>query len=182
MTLQEKSILLSLKFDYIWYYMFSSLERDKMYYICLNNFKAFTNDGGKILRQLVTNTVCATSPIWEPPKGRKKTDESNIVCAMRELEEETNVDSDSYKLVNNNKITYIFTENNVRYNIVYYVAIMKENKSTSIVLSELSKLKEINDIRWIPIQYLDVYKMFDVIRTNIRKIRKKLKENDSGHH
>lgn len=176
-TLQEKSILLSLQFDYIWYSMFATTEPCKNYYVAMNHYNKFINDGGKLLKQLVLSTPYAQSPNWEPPKGRRKKNEPNIICAIREFEEETNIDSDNYNILPNYKINYIFIENNIQYNIVYYVATMKENKSTSLSLTELNKLKEINDIRWVPLCHLDSYTMFEFIKLKIIKISKLLKSN-----
>ena len=61
---------------------------------------------------------------WEIPKGRRKIGETNRDCAIREFEEETNINSKSYKIINN-MIPFIeeYTGiNGVRYKHVYYIA------------------------------------------------------------
>ena len=60
---------------------------------------------------------------WEFPKGRRNHKESDLECAKREFQEETNYNEDDYKLIKNiNPFTEEFVgENRVRYKYIYYI-------------------------------------------------------------
>lgn len=99
---------------------------------------------------------------WEFPKGKKKNNETNLMCAKREFHEETDILEDAYDILNIKPLKEIFTGlNGLRYKYIYYVAKIK----IGVKIPELSVLNkhqkmEISDIKW---------KTFD---DGINKIRK----------
>ena len=76
--------------------------------------------------------------------------ENNRCCAIREFEEETNVDSSSYKLYKN--IIPIIEEyigiNNVRYKHVYYIGILPKKCELFINEDNKDQYTEIKSIKW----------------------------------
>tara|TARA_B110000495_G_C23035054_1_gene617838 strand:+ start:53 stop:847 length:795 start_codon:yes stop_codon:yes gene_type:complete len=93
------------------------------------------------------------TPEWEFPKGRRSSREKNIVCAVREFEEETDLIKEEYTLLEN--IVPISEEytgsNGVRYKHIYYYALYKGTKVLSINPEKHEQFSEIGDIKWLTI-------------------------------
>lgn len=179
MTVYEKSIILSANFEYIWYYAFLTHVKTEFYYKCLNKFMSFMNDNGRFFKNLILNSGHVDTALWEAPKGRKTPDESNITCAMRELEEETSYNPNDYNFIfniHNNKYKNIYIENNIRYNIIYYVAKLscKSLKNGDPNINKLVQMNEIINIKWVNVSALDKYTMVPELKTFIKNMYNKL--------
>ena len=89
---------------------------------------------------------------WEIPKGRRSNKESNKECAIRECEEETNINRNDFEIIHN--ILPLTEEyigiNNVCYKHIYYIGIIKEEKEKELIINQENKEQytEIKDIRW----------------------------------
>lgn len=71
---------------------------------------------------------------WGFPKGRKNKNESNRDCAIREFEEETNIDRSNFNLIDfiePIEENFIGT-NGIKYRHVYYIAELKEKINISV--------------------------------------------------
>lgn len=92
-----------------------------------------------------------TEPEWEIPKGRRSTRETNINCAIREFEEETDLQKSDYQLFQN--VLPISEEymgtNGVRYKHIYYFAMFCGEKELRINLNKYEQYSEIGDIKWM---------------------------------
>jgi 8-oxo-dGTP pyrophosphatase MutT (NUDIX family) len=90
------------------------------------------------------------NPEWEFPKGRRSNRENNLKCAIREFEEETDLNRDEYILLEN--VMPISEEyrgsNGVCYKHIYYFAIYKGLRDLSINLDKYEQFSEIGDIQW----------------------------------
>ena len=114
--------------------------------------EGYLKDGNKINIKYLVDAI--TDPYltneWEIPKGRRKMHENNRCCAIREFEEETNVESSSYKLYKN--IIPIIEEyigiNNVRYKHVYYIGILPKKCELFINEDNKDQYTEIKSIKW----------------------------------
>ena len=86
---------------------------------------------------------------WEFPKGKKNKNEKNYECAMRELEEETNIKSTDYELIENiMPIIENFTgENDIRYRNIYYIGICKNTDNIRIDKNNIHQKNEIRDVK-----------------------------------
>ena len=93
------------------------------------------------------------TPEWEFPKGRRSNCETNIDCAIREFEEETDIKSNEYEIIEN--ISPISEEylgsNGVKYKHIYYIAYYKGNRELSINNERYEQYSEIGDIKWLSI-------------------------------
>lgn len=70
-----------------------------------------------------------TEPEWGFPKGRRSKGESDVQCAVREFEEETNISKECYKIYDDLVFTEIFTgTNDVKYKHIYFVATLVNSK------------------------------------------------------
>jgi len=85
---------------------------------------------------------------WEFPKGKKNKNEKNFECAMRELEEETNIKSADYELVENILpiIENFIGENDIRYRNVYYIGICKNTDNIQINKDNIHQKNEISNV------------------------------------
>ena len=71
-----------------------------------------------------------TEPEWGFPKGRRSKGETDVQCAIREFEEETNISKECYKVYDDIVFTEVFTgTNNVKYKHIYFVATLISSKS-----------------------------------------------------
>lgn len=89
-------------------------------------------------------------PEWGFPKGRRSKYETDLVCALREFWEETNIEREEYDVKEDLCFTETFTgTNNIKYKHIYYVAILKESSSVDITQSLTAMQKrEISAIAW----------------------------------
>jgi len=169
-SIDERSRLLNHSFDDLWTKLWFSgkykkpqTERMKKEY---HNSKQMFNklDLPDLISRCNTNYL---TPEWEIPKGRRSYRESNLNCAIREFEEETDIKSHEYDLITN--VLPISEEyigcNGVRYKHIYYYAISKEKKDISINLDKYEQYSEIGDIKWFTLE-----EAYNIIRPdNIKK-------------
>lgn len=146
MTSDEKFDIMSLNFDQMWYRAWQHASRRSLYYTAKAKFEgAFLNDTVR-LRNLV-GISHNQQPLWEIPKGVKSTDdESDILCAVRELEEETGVQKNQYKLINGARYIKTYTDEDVYYTNIYYLAASVGAKPQLKIDYHNS---EIAEIKWV---------------------------------
>ena len=88
---------------------------------------------------------------WEIPKGRRNKRETNLECAIREFQEETNYQNDDYQLICNvNPLSEEFVgENNVRYKYIYYLGYLTNyDKDVYIDPQNKDQITELKGIKW----------------------------------
>jgi 8-oxo-dGTP pyrophosphatase MutT (NUDIX family) len=133
MTREEKIVILSLNFNYMWYhcYMYTSQLLDEH---CETNFgfmkkkkkftRMFVADGGRRIRSLI-NKSRSKMRIWDLPKGRKEQDEYDVNCAIREIKEEVDLGPKKYKFLWNMKPMHFTHEDcGVRYYCKFYIGVV----------------------------------------------------------
>tara|TARA_B110000495_G_scaffold106067_1_gene91627 strand:- start:2832 stop:3617 length:786 start_codon:yes stop_codon:yes gene_type:complete len=86
---------------------------------------------------------------WEFPKGKRDKNEVPHMCAKRELEEETNIKSEDYEIIENISpiIENFVGENNVSYRNVYYIGICKNIENIKIDSKNKNQINEIHDVQ-----------------------------------
>ena len=179
MTLPEKLILKSNDFNLIWYYLNLTQEKTDFYFKCLLKFNNFINDGGKQLKNYINNSQNNNDLLWEPPKGRKGVDEGNCECAMRELEEETGIDSSKYKFfvyIKNNKYISTNIGHKTKYIAIYYTAKSKNEEIPKFNNNNDEQIIEIIDSKWIPVDKLHGYHMDNELKQYIISLATRLKK------
>ena len=82
-------------------------------------------------------------------KRKKNKNEKNYECAMRELEEETNIKNTDYELIENVlPIIENFTgENDIRYRNIYYIGICKNIDNIRIDKNNIHQKNEIRNVK-----------------------------------
>lgn len=91
-----------------------------------------------------------TEPEWGFPKGRRMRGESDLACAIREFDEETNIPRESFVVLKNMVLTETFVGlNNVQYKHVYFVALLKRPEMVNLFqkLTPVQR-REISGIGW----------------------------------
>ena len=94
LTKQEVEILLTKDYDDIWKYMWNRN-------IDTNSKELFHKNKDIIFKLLKKKKNYWLVPEWEFPKGRKNYQEKELDCAIREFSEETGINSEKIKIVDN---------------------------------------------------------------------------------
>ena len=175
MSINERNYLLTNDFDTIWSYLWNyntnNLYRneEKLSKIKFNKLKSgfMSILESYNLKELVD--LCDkkySEPEWGFPKGRRNYHEKDIVCGLREFEEETGYKKSDIEIFNNIvPFEEIFTGSNYKsYKHKYFVGIISNN---TIPLANF-QIYEISEIKWVPID--EVYKYirdYNYEKTNI---------------
>ncbi len=101
-------------------------------------------------------TIHTNKPALEFSKGRRdrKSGETDIECAKRELKEETLIGEDRYDLLDLPPLKEVFIGiNGYRYIYVYYLAKMKRGKSDEVFVDKMNKhqMNEVSELHWYPL-------------------------------
>lgn len=159
-TFEERENLTTRDFRWLWedLWMFT-LEDDheknmKDFNTAKKKFECMIND--EQYKKLLTEVPCLWDcPEWGFPKGRKNWGEEERVCAMRECQEETNIDPSSYQMLDDlSPIVENFTgTDNKSYRNTYYVCYCYNNKmSIGINKDNLGQQREISKITWFDLE------------------------------
>jgi 8-oxo-dGTP pyrophosphatase MutT (NUDIX family) len=109
-------------------------------------------------------------PEWGFPKGRRNKMESNIECATREFEEESNFSKNDYILLEGIRpLSEEFIGTNaIKYKHVYYIAFAPTNKEPKINDDNLHQQAEIGDIGYFTFsEILGMIRSYHVDRKKI---------------
>lgn len=159
---EEKKRILNYDFNELWIKLWVNLERvnSKIKHEYNDSFALFNKLKVGFLydnEYITLETLVKKSETdyvyneWEIPKGRRENWENNKECAIREFNEETNIKSSEYMLINNIiPITEDYIgSNNINYCHIYYIGKMI-NKETELYIDKFNKnqINEIKDIKW----------------------------------
>ena len=142
MTPNEINKINTLTFDELWVDLWNN-DQDKMnsikkeYTLSLNKYNQLKED-----KELDANLDFFIKNVksqfkineWGFPKGRKNRNENNRDCAIREFEEETNIDRSKFNVIDfiePIEENFIGT-NGLKYKNVYYIAELKEKVDLSV--------------------------------------------------
>lgn len=106
---------------------------------------------------------------WGFPKGRREIYETDIVCAMREFEEETGYNENDYIVIDENNIIKenLTGTNNINYRHNYFLAILNKN-----MINMNKENKEIGDIQFFTLN--ECLKIIRPYHNNKQDIIKKI--------
>jgi len=180
MSPNEINDILKLEFDDLWNNLWDNNNiRNK------NHYKEYMNSKQKfyVLKLNDMKGIKENCPLynyneWGFPKGRRESHESDLVCAVREFEEETFFKEDTYILLEkcNSIRENLIGTNNKKYAHNYYLAILNEN---TITFDKSNKLnKEIGDLKILNInECLELIRPYHKNKIIILKNIYKLIEN-----
>ena len=145
MTLKEQAAIASDSFEALWRYMWGDDRMTSDYAMSREKFNAL--DRVSLMRNNISEY---TEPEWGFPKGRRMRGESDLACAIREFDEETNIPRDAFVVLKNMVLTETFMGlNNVQYKHVYFVALTKQPETINLTqkLTPVQR-REISGIGW----------------------------------
>jgi 8-oxo-dGTP pyrophosphatase MutT (NUDIX family) len=204
MTVNEKLQILSMNFDNLWYMIWLKIpshDNDTYYknwlrlYCDTNilnmNIKDFytyckkrynmliSSDNGVKLGETIMKSKHVKNFLWEIPKGRINENESMINCAIRELEEETNIDPTQYKICFDiQPFIFINTYAEVKHRHIYYVATVLPNIAKTFVpeisFQNIQQITEIDNIRWLSLTDMSVMWNHIPNSNHIKNLAKKI--------
>lgn len=175
---------------------------DKLYKPCINNntftkrmnskytvtlFKKYTefisNKYFKSILMTVINNSNTAEPTWEIPKGRIEEGEFPMDCAMREIEEETNIKPRQYYLFSHEKpLMYSIEHPNVVWSTQYFFAMAKKDIPVSISFKNVDQVNEVSRVSWMTLEEIynidksknkTLHKFCKIVFTRFKKIRNK---------
>lgn len=179
MTKTEQENVKNNDFDYLWNSMWINNTNNmrKEYNISATKFKSLKN-GYKIKANgliiditldLLIPTEYLYETEWEFPKGRRKINEKDIHCALREFEEESGINKTLLCIEENSKqYEEIFVGNNkLRYRNIFYLASYCKNNIHDIFYdaNNFDQIKEIKDVQWF-----DYKQACEKIKNKIEKL------------
>jgi 8-oxo-dGTP pyrophosphatase MutT (NUDIX family) len=158
MTIDEKSAINTLDFNIVWFRAFNRLpiasdrsrfNKGEKKFNLLKNIK-----NGLVLKDLIAKSS-SIELLWEIPKGRMDKGETDLISAVREFEEETNISKDKYRILfNESTISYTFTDNGVRYKYVYFLAVANNKLIPQYDYNNSHMTSEISNIRFLSSEYI----------------------------
>ena len=165
MTREELFDILSLNFEQMWYRIWLTADNRDLYNKKYAKFQStfMRDDGGAALRRAVMVARAAGVLLWEVPRGRRlNAREADIICATRELYEETGVEKNEYRLLPGVKRRVSYVSSGTRYICAYYVAIANPHLAHSDIyddpsrptLREINYMAEVSEARWLDIEQI----------------------------
>ena len=145
MTLKEQASVASDSFETLWRQLWGDDRATSDYAQSREKFNAL--DRIALMRN---NMSEYTEPEWGFPKGRRMRSESDLACAIREFDEETNIPREAFVVLKNIILTETFVGlNNVQYKHVYFVALTKHPEMINLTqkLTPVQR-REISGIGW----------------------------------
>ena len=145
MTLKEQALVVSEPFETLWKLLWGDDRTSSDYVPSRDRFTQL--DRLTLMRE---NLSDYTEPEWGFPKGRRMRGETDLACAVREFNEETNIPREAYVVLKNMVLEETFTGlNAVRYRHLYFVALLR--KPELVNLSQKftpMQRREISGIAW----------------------------------
>ena len=147
MSVLEKDILLNDEFNILWNNLwYSNISSKKDYMKSYNKFISID------LKNYINNSsINYLNNEWEIPKGRRNLNETDLECAKREFQEETNISPNDYNLLKNIEPfeEEYMGSNNTVYKNIYYIAKIKDNNyNLYIDKQNEDQVSEIRSIKW----------------------------------
>jgi 8-oxo-dGTP pyrophosphatase MutT (NUDIX family) len=134
-----------------------------------------TDNGDRLMGLMRRSKECADLQ-WEIPKGRMRSGETPIDCAVREFCEETGVKVDMYDLVQGiSAFTDTSAHMGITYTSTYYVGITKFEFEPHVDINNSTQMVEVDAVRWVGINEMRYMPMGDQCRAHISKIIKVVK-------
>lgn len=146
MTSQEQLSIVTNNFESLWSKLWGN-SRDR-------NSAEFEIAEEKFNNVDKSTILCDTGSFpeaeWGFPKGRRSRGETDLQCAVREFNEETNIPEDAYTILPNLEFVEVFTAlNNIRYKHIYFVACLKSSKLIDISRKMTAmQSREISAVEW----------------------------------
>lgn len=168
MTIDELLDIMSLKFSQMWYRIWLNRNtKTEFYHKKYHKFYSIfmKDDGGRRLRRILQDIRCVGTVLWEIPKGRRSNpSETDIICAVREFQEETYINKNMYHILPNIKQKSLYISEGLRYLSIFYVAVANRILTHSSIyysrsfgqasIKDMACFGEISESKWFDIESL----------------------------
>jgi 8-oxo-dGTP pyrophosphatase MutT (NUDIX family) len=147
MTVDEQKFISTSKFETLWTKLWGN-SRDidsPEYEAALNKFNCLN-----VKKLILESPSKFVEPEWGFPKGRRMRGETDLQCAIREFEEETNIPKEAYVIREDLLFTETFVgTNKVKYKHIYFVTLLKDSKLFNLnqKLTPLQR-REVSNVEW----------------------------------
>jgi len=143
MTTEELNYIDTLNYEMMWHKIW--LNGDKESFAKMNarkvKFERLFSDKDKSLDDYISDvkdfkrTIRSVSRnnklLWEIPKGKKSTPtESDTICAIREMEEESSITKNMYRIIPESKIIVKYKDEGYDYINTYFIAMLHCDRKT----------------------------------------------------
>jgi 8-oxo-dGTP pyrophosphatase MutT (NUDIX family) len=145
MTIEEQTAVKTQVFESLWRSMWGDEHASADFMVSRERFNRLD------VKALVeAHPSVYPEPEWGFPKGRRIRGETDVDCAIREFNEETNVDRDAYLVLRNIRLEETFEGlNHIQYRHVYFVAVITDpNKVNLHQRFTPMQRREISGIAW----------------------------------
>jgi ADP-ribose pyrophosphatase YjhB (NUDIX family) len=164
MSIDERNYLKNYNFDYLWKHLWGDVvaqqyrSEEKLSREKLNILKEGINNNNDFFNLNNLINECSEvykEPEWGFPKGRRNFQEKDIVCGIREFEEETGYEKNDIIFIENIiPFEEIYTGTNLKsYKHKYFLAYMNKNKNPT----NNFQTTEIRDLQWVNINNCSQY-------------------------
>lgn len=180
MTSTELLEIYSLNFERLWCKIWIDRAHEA-YFKAFNRFTCnFMYDGGLILKRYILAAIPTGELLWNCPKGQKefKSKETDILCAVRELKEETSYEKRQYTILPNvtRKIAYI--HDGIRYVSKFYIGFLNQN--ITVHRFDIMKAKEIEQQKWVTMNELKTLNSKTFLENLVKPAKKLIKKYRKG--
>lgn len=152
MTHEELVTIATLDFDRMWFHIWCNSYQNQLYKKAKTNYTLhFLRDGGKKLTQLIGQTQSRGSLNWDFPRGGARSNESSLQAAVRELEEETGVPRQVYRVIPDVRRVVAYTCGDCQYIFNYHIAIAKPKlvMHNFFIKTTSGQVGEVGEVRWM---------------------------------
>lgn len=196
MTINERNIILSSNFDKLWDDMWinnkykktdskSDYEFGRDKYDTLKKGIIINYKGNLINLDYIARTTYSIykEPEWNFPKGRRNTSETDIECAIREFCEETNLNLEDIKIIDN-KQSFVEIHkgtNRIKYRTIFFLAeYVGDDNKLIIDKDNKHQVSEISKIGWFDYEEILIkFREYESFKKEIiENVMKKLKKNE----
>ena len=148
----------------------------KVYKTSKENEDLFNKNRMKYFSYLTDTTGLKHKP-WIFPKGRLNNNETEIECALREFEEETQIESKYITIYNNKSFEELYYGLDYKlYKTVYFIGFIKYDDFLSMNISQkfvksskrVTVSNEISNIKWV--DYKKAIKLLDITKKHILRL------------
>ena len=158
MTIKEREMIKVTEFEWLWNYLWGSdvaiqyVSEERLSYIKFNKLKTGYRLNSDIFNLEIVLEKCTTvylEPEWGFPKGRRNYQERDIICGLREFEEETGYNRTNINILTNiYPFEEIYTGSNYKsYKHKYFLGYMR----AAILPEKEFQVYEIGKIQWVKI-------------------------------
>lgn len=158
MTKAEQQKILTRDFDELWTELWGTDGKNGQFRIdkenARNKFYTLRNSVPSMAQLVEECPSQWDTPEWGFPKGRREAFETDLDCALREMEEETGLRRNEVMVIQNlhSLNETFFGSNHVHYCHKYFVVYVPKGDSVRLDLNNIHMKREIGDIRWFSLE------------------------------